>query len=60
MVKSEEDLVKGQPRFTGLSRVSVPLVCEVPRLGDSAEMEKGKRWMGRGWLEERRRDRDGD
>lgn len=47
MVKHAEDLVKGQPRVIGLSRVGgLPLVFEVPKLGGSAEMKKGRRETG--------------
>lgn len=49
MVKHAEDLVKGQPRVIGLSRMGVgglPLVFEVPKLGGSAEMKKGRRETG--------------
>lgn len=46
MVKREEDLAKRQPWFTALSRGWAPLVCEVPKLGGSAEVEKGESGWG--------------
>lgn len=53
MVKHEEDLVKGQRWFTGLSQVCAPLVCDAPKLGGSAEMKKGRQGRDR-WTETER------
>lgn len=51
VVKHEDNLVKGQPWFVGLSQVRAPLVEEAPKLGGSAGKE------GDGWGQKRDRQR---